>query len=61
MTIYPSDTNQILKITFNEYQNEIIQLQRQILELYQIFKMLRTGFCICTLSVSTFLVLNFNI
>jgi hypothetical protein len=54
MTIYPSDTNQILKITFNEYQNEIIQLQRQILELYQIFKMLLTGFCICTLSVSTF-------
>ncbi len=45
MTIYPSDINQILKITFNEYQNEIIQLQRQILELYQIFKMLRTGFC----------------
>jgi len=61
MTIYPSDTNQILQITFNEYQNEIIQLQRQVLELYQIFKMLRTGFYICTLSVSTFLVLNFNI
>jgi len=61
MTIYPSDTNQILQITFNENQNEIIQLQRQVLELYQILKMLRTGFCICTLSVSTLLVLNFNI
>jgi hypothetical protein len=24
MTIYPSDTNQILQITFNEPQNEII-------------------------------------
>jgi hypothetical protein len=48
MTIYPSDTNQILQITFNEYQNEIIQLQRQVLELYKIFKMLRTGFYICT-------------
>jgi hypothetical protein len=59
--IYPSDPNQILQITFYEYQNEIIQLQKQIIEFYQIFKMLRTGFCICTLSVSTFLVLNFNI
>jgi hypothetical protein len=38
--IYPSDPNQILQITFNEYQNEIIQLQRQIIKLYQIFKML---------------------
>ncbi len=33
-------SNQILQITFNEYQNEIIQLQKQIIELYQIFKML---------------------
>ncbi len=35
-----SDHAQILQITFNEYQNEIIQLQRQIIKLYQIFKML---------------------
>jgi hypothetical protein len=33
-------SNQILQITFNEYQNEIIQLQKQIIELYQILKML---------------------
>ncbi len=38
--IYPSDQNQILQITFNEYQNEIIQLQKQKIELNQILKIL---------------------